>query len=130
MLTNEEATSLVNGIAFCVQKARSDLMEGIGTDDVAQSLLADLQPMLFGLNAILPKVLEWQDRCRATGKISGADLFNMFKWIDMSESRSILIGLKIYSYSDVDEADIAWFTHTWEYVPARFPSARFPSGNP
>ena len=50
-MNTAQANSLVRGLVFAVQKTRSDMMETLGTDDLAQTMLADMQPWLFGKNA-------------------------------------------------------------------------------
>ena len=116
-MNTAQANSLVRGLVFAVQKTRSDMMETLGTDDLAQTMLADMQPWLFGKNAMLPKLVEWQERCKATGIISGSDLFNFTKLIDM-QSRPTLGLLGLYGYTTVplEGPPMEWFTQTWPYL--------------
>ena len=121
MLTNMEANSLVRGLVFIVQKSRSDLTEGLGDDEAAQSLLADLHPLFFGEKNVLPQLIKWQERCAKSGVIAGADLFNFTKLLDMDQGGHAALGLLgIYGYTQVsiEGPDIGWFSMTWPYLTA------------
>ena len=115
MLTDVEANSLLRGLVFAAQKSRSDLMEGLGGGPVIESLLEDLQPWLFGPQNVLPQLLRWQQNCAKTGVIAGSDMFNFFKLIEMNVSMMLMI-LPLYGYPSPDEADHAWFAHSWPYL--------------
>ena len=122
-MNDMEANSLLRGLIFVIQKTKSDLMEGLGAGpdpqgQVMSSLLEDMQPILFGDKAILPRLLEWQKRCESTGVIAGSDMFNLFKFIDMSEARAALGLLGVYGYTAPEEADIQWFAQQWPYLTA------------
>lgn len=123
MLSDIEANSLVRGLVFAVQKTRSDIKEGLGVDGspsgkVAESLLEDLHPLLFGQQSIFTRLLDWQERCKATGIIAGSDLFNLTKYIDMSASRPVLGLLPVYGYPAIPEdgPPIEWFGKSWPYL--------------
>lgn len=110
-----EANSLVRGMVFVVQKTRADIMESMGSDEAAQSVLAMTSPDLFGERSILPRLVEWQDRCKKSGIISGSDMFNLFKYMEMKMNPALGL-LGVYGYTSPETADISWFTQTWPYL--------------
>lgn len=119
-MTDMEANSLVRGLIFAVQKTRSDIVEAMGDSDVAQNLLKDTNPLLFGNRAILPHLLKWQENCDKSGRIAGADLFNFVTLIDRSPERAVLGLLAVYGYTTVplEGPPVEWFTQSWPYLSA------------
>ena len=125
MTTEMEANSLVRGLVFACQKTRSNLREGLGADGspdgiIVDALLKDMHPLLFGEGNILSRLLEWQARMEKSGIIAGSDLFNIVKYIDMSDSRVLLGLLGVYGYPTIpDEGPpLSWFTQSWRYLTA------------
>lgn len=110
-----QANSAVRGLIFAVQKARSDITEALGEGEVATALLKDLHPFLFGDTSILPRLLDWQARCRKTESISGMDMYNLVRFIEMKDP-AILALLPMYGYTDVSPANVQWFGQTWPYL--------------
>lgn len=116
-----EANDIIRGMVFAVQKTRSDLQETIGGDEIGNSILEDLHPLVFGPQSMLPKLVAWQDRCKAEGVIAGADLFNFAKLLEMKDPMILLL-LPLYNYGDMPEPDISWFAQTWPYLEGAYRS--------
>lgn len=67
------ALEVVNSLAFTLQRMRSISAETVGTDEVAQLLLQDLNPYVFGPKSLLPALSQLQDR----GSVTPIELYNL-----------------------------------------------------
>lgn len=116
-MNDMQANSLLRGLVFATQKTRSDITESMGSGPVVDELLAETQPMLFGKDNILARLLDWEARCKKSGIITGSDLFNFTKLLDMRVP-TVLALLPIYGYTSIPEEgpSVSWFTQTWPYL--------------
>jgi hypothetical protein len=93
------------------QKVRSDLREGLGDDDLTESVNADMRPWLFGPKSVLPKLAEYVSRADAGAPITGAEFYN-FMWIAQQES-SIGLVAQMIAPPGLPHPDLIWFTRAW-----------------
>lgn len=115
MITDQEATQLVRGLVFAVQKARSDMRESMGDGETADALLEDLHPWLFGEKSLLPALLKWQTNCEHDGKIGGGSLYNFVRMIQMKDPMLLEL-LPVWGYA-APEPEVLWAVQTWTWVP-------------
>lgn len=111
--THAEALHLLRMLMVATQKARSTMTESIGDSDMAQALLAETQPWLFGPRSILPKLAEQVQRAEAGAEIEGMQLFN---WATLIE-RNVPVVLVSLGFQDPKlrgfEADMKWCGQRW-----------------
>lgn len=112
-MDGEGAERIMNALVWGAQKARSITTENLGDDEATQEALATIEPYLFGPRSILPQLLSWQARVKMTRQIRGADLFNFFKLCELKVP-GVLMSAAANGYELPEEADVAWFTETWE----------------
>lgn len=112
-MNGEQAQGVVKALVWGAQKARSNLTETMGDSEAAQALLADLEPFLFGESNLLPQLLKWQARIKASGVLLGSDLYNFFTIIDM-KARAVLMCCAANGYELPEAADVTWLGQMWE----------------
>ena len=110
-MTRAQALKHLRVMLFAVQKARSNLMETVGDDEIGQKINADLNPWLFGPRCVLPPLVKYLDRLEAGAPISGADFYN---FMAIATRSSPIIALAATDSEDLPEPELAWCAQVWK----------------
>jgi hypothetical protein len=111
--THADALELLRALRWGVQKSRSILREAMGDDALAERLLTEQHPWLFGPRSILPKLAEYIGKAEAGAPIHGMELVN-FVWIATESEPTIVISTGFANPRFLDLAvDHSWAARTW-----------------
>ena len=109
-MNRESAIDLVRDLLVIAQKCRSNLLEGMGDDELAQRVLADLHPWLFGPKCIVGPLSAYLTRVEGGAPITGAELYN---WVTIANREPALLVGALALARDLPEPDIHWLGSTW-----------------
>jgi len=117
--TREDALGLLRLLLRGAQKARSNLMESLGSDDITEGtpatwVLEQTSPWLFGPKNVVPKLAELVSAVEAGAPLRGQDLMNWTIVATRLEPSIIVCsGVEENERLQGVEADFTWAAKVW-----------------
>jgi len=106
-----EAIKIVRNIMLAGQRYRSIMAESLGTDEVAQNLLADLTPRLFGKVNVVDMASRILDAAEKSGQLAPGDFLNLMIFVNLDPA--LARQLELTGRVDIPEADVS-VVQGWE----------------